>query len=183
MEIWKTLKINNKYLISNKGRVKSLCYRNSNKEKILSCYGKNYKIVKLTKNNERKDYYIHRLVAEAFIDNPNNYPCINHINGDKRDNRVENLEWCTYQHNIKEAFKLGLSKNKRGSGNGRSVEVNQYTLENKFIRKWESMRLAETTLKIKHINECCKNKRKTAGGYIWRLAKQDEQMLKGLEIQ
>ncbi len=64
-----------------------------------------------------KTYYIHRLIAEAFIPNPNNYPCVNHINGDKTDNRVDNLEWCTYSHNNKEAYKLGLKKPHKGEIN------------------------------------------------------------------
>lgn len=183
MEKWKYIKdINNKYLISDLGNIKSIDYKNSKKEKYLSFYGKNYKMIKLTKNKIRKNYYVHRLVAETFIPNPNNYPCVNHINGDKKDNRVENLEWCTYKHNVKEAFRLGLSKNKKGKGNGKSIAVNQYTINNQFIKKWDSMRLAEQTLNVRHINECCKKKRKTAGGYIWKLAKEDERMLKGLEI-
>lgn len=53
---------------------------------------------------------LHRLVAETFIPNPNNYPVINHINGNKLDNRAENLEWCTISHNNKEAYRLGLRK-------------------------------------------------------------------------
>lgn len=77
---------------------------------------------------------------------------------------------------------MGLSKNKKGKCNGKSISVNQYTINNQFIKKWDSMRLAEQTLNIRHINECCKNKRKTAGGYIWKLVKEDERMLKGLEI-
>lgn len=175
MEQWRYIEgTNNKYLVSDLGNIKSLKYRNSNKEKFLKCYGNNYKIVRLTINGIRKDCYAHRIVAEAFIPNDNCYFCVNHINGNKLDNRVDNLEWCSYKHNIKEAFRLGLSKNGIGKNNGKSIEVNQYDLNNNFIRKWESMNLAEKELNIRHIYECCKNKRKTAGGYIWRLATEDK---------
>lgn len=170
MEIWKPIKHNNNYMVSNEGRIKSLKYRNTNKEHILACYGKEYKMVKISKGNTRKDYFIHKLVAEAFIPNPDNLPCINHINGIKTDNRVENLEWCSYSHNIREAFRLGLSHNKTGKGNGRSKAVDQYSIDGKFIKRWESMRQAEITLKILHIHEVCQGKRKTIGGYIWRYA-------------
>lgn len=54
---------------------------------------------------------IHRLVAETWLPNPNNLPCVNHKNGDKRDNRVSNLEWCTFQHNNQHAFDIGLNGN------------------------------------------------------------------------
>ena len=168
MEIWKPIKINSNYLVSNTGKIKSLNYRNSKKEKELVCYGIQYNTIKISVEDKMKDVYVHKLVAQAFIPNPNNYPCINHINGDKRDNRVENLEWCTYQHNTKEAFKLGLSKNRTGRGNGRSKAVQQLDSNGKIVAEWESMRLAEIKLKIRHIADCCTGKRKTAGGFIWK---------------
>lgn len=170
------------YEISNEGNIRSNNYNKTYKVRNMKPYGKIYLIVTLYKKHKKYYKYIHRLVAETFIKNEKNYPIVNHINGNKKDNKVTNLEWCTSKYNIQEAFKLGLSENKRGLGNGRSLEVNQYTIDNIFIKKWESMRLAETTLNIRHINECCKNKRRTAGGYIWRLAKEDEKQLKGLDI-
>ena len=70
-----------------------------------------YRIIKLYKNNKKRyTYSVHRLVAETFIEKPSYAECVNHINGNKLDNRVENLEWCTYSHNNKEAYKLGLKK-------------------------------------------------------------------------
>jgi hypothetical protein len=66
-------------------------------------------------NKKVKLYTIHRLLAEHFIPNPNHYPCINHINGNKLDNSLHNLEWCTYEYNSKEAVKLGLIKSGKES--------------------------------------------------------------------
>ena len=71
--------------------------------------GKNgYKNFVLTKNGNSTRFYAHRLIAEAFIPNPENKPCINHKNGIKTDNRIENLEWCTYSENIQHAYDNGL---------------------------------------------------------------------------
>lgn len=109
-EIWKPIKgFENEYLVSNLGRVKSLerydRFNRHVKEKILvpRPNTNGYLRVQL----RRKDYYIHRLVANAFIDNPNNYNEINHISGIKTDNKKSNLEWCNRQYNNQYNFKIG----------------------------------------------------------------------------
>jgi len=70
-----------------------------------------YLYVRLCRNWKGKHYSIHRLLATAFIENKNTYPCINHIDGNKLNNKLDNLEWCTYSHNISEAYRLGLHAN------------------------------------------------------------------------
>lgn len=69
--------------------------------------GNKYKTVSLSINGKKKTKSVHKLVAEAFILNPNNYPCINHIDGNKKNNKADNLEWCTYKYNTSEAIRLG----------------------------------------------------------------------------
>ena len=107
------------YQISDLGRVKSLSRFISNgtgfhlsEDRILkpNILAKGYFQVDLKNRSKRKGLQVHRLVAMAFIPNPNNYPQINHINGDKQDNRVENLEWCTNSMNQKHAWAIGLQK-------------------------------------------------------------------------
>ena len=101
-EIWKPIKdFEGYYEVSNIGRVRSLNYKRTGKEKILKNIEdyKGYLEVVLTKNGKRKQFKVHRLVAEAFIPNPENKPCIDHINTIKSDNRVENLRWVTYKEN------------------------------------------------------------------------------------
>ena len=102
MEIWKDIEgYEGLYKISNLGRVKSLNYNNTGKERILKLGGNrgNYPQVELGKNGERRTCLVHRLVAEAFIPNPDNKPCVDHINTIKTDNRVENLRWVTRKEN------------------------------------------------------------------------------------
>ena len=101
-EIWKPIKdFEGYYEVSNIGRVRSLNYKRTGKGKILKNIEdyKGYLEVGLTKNGKRKQFKVHRLVAEAFIPNPENKPCIDHINTVKSDNRVENLRWVTYKEN------------------------------------------------------------------------------------
>lgn len=114
-EIWKDIEgYEGLYKISNYGRVKSIP-RNGTQvktEKILKriitdC---NYVVAVLSKENKIKRILVHRLVAKAFIPNPENKPCINHKDGNKHNNCVDNLEWCTYSENLKHAFANNLRK-------------------------------------------------------------------------
>lgn len=113
-EVWKDIDgYEGKYKISNLGRVKSLVFSNRQstflKERILKPQkNKKYLQVSLCKNNKIKIINIHRLVALTFIPNPNNLPQINHIDGNKLNNIVENLEWCTCSQNIQHAYNNGL---------------------------------------------------------------------------
>lgn len=109
MSRYHILDFNPKYIISSKGFIISLT---SNLHILKPRYDKNgysqYYIRNLN-TNKRKDYKAHRLVAEAFIDNPDNLNLINHIDGNKANNHVENLEWCTHSQNMIHAYSTGLA--------------------------------------------------------------------------
>jgi hypothetical protein len=123
-EIWKdVIGLENGYMISNLGRIKSKqrvvdygCKQALRPERILGLregkYG--YLYTNLSFNKVRKTVKPHRLVAQMFIENPDNKPCVNHINGIKSDNTLKNLEWCTYAENTEHAHKTGLKKGIKG---------------------------------------------------------------------
>lgn len=119
---------------------------------------------------------MHRLVAEAFIPNPNNLPQVNHIDGNKENNNVSNLEWCSCQNNIQHAWDIGIKtfseELKQKMRKSKSIPVLQYDKEGNFIKEWESARIAGRTLGIieQSICECRAGKVKTAGGFVWRYA-------------
>ena len=115
MEEWRVVKNNSNFYISSNGRI-----YNKRTKRIIGKKPKDsskYIRVNLYKNGKNNYFQLHRLVAEAFIPNPENKPFINHINGIKTDNRVENLEWCTKSENAIHAFKTGLEKPKIGEEN------------------------------------------------------------------
>lgn len=156
-EIWKDVKgFEGLYQVSNIGNVRR-------KKHLLFKTLRNYYGVKLCKNNIKCFKYIHRLVAEAFIPNPDNKPQVNHIDGNKLNNNVNNLEWVTISENGKHAYKIGLEKPTRIS------PVLQYDLKGNFIKEYVSIKEAKKeNKKCSKISACCQGKRKTAGGYVWK---------------
>lgn len=108
---------------------------------------------------------VHRIVAMVYIPNPDNLPCVNHIDGDKKNNNVDNLEWCSYSHNSKHAYDTGLNKNTK-------AVIQMDKISGKIIKKYSSMKEAEDATKIptSDISKTCKNSDKSAGGYKWKLA-------------
>jgi hypothetical protein len=185
-EIWKDIKnYEGYYQVSNLGRVKSLpkFHKTNNQYCSIGYYSKE-RILKPTKKEyarvilNKKAYSVHRLVAEAFIPNPNNYPIINHKDGNKQNNKVNNLEWCTQSHNQKEAYRIGLKKppmhnlHKTGKLSPSSIPVNQFNKDNVFIKYYDGISEAsrQTNILTTCICACCKGRQKTAGGFIWRYA-------------
>lgn len=157
-EIWKTIEGYPNYMVSNMGRVKSLNYRgNTGKEKILKSYKTNmgYLLVKLSYKNKPKPFQVHRLVASAFLPNPNNYPVVNHKDKTTSNNKVDNLEWCTQEYNTDYSC---------------AIPIIQFTKGGEFVRKWDKIKMVEKELGLSHTNitACCRGIRKTAGGYKWR---------------
>jgi hypothetical protein len=100
------------YKVSNLGNIKN----SSGREMSKSYHMKGYVTARLTKNKIGKTFLIHRIVAMAFIKNENNKPSINHKDGDKKNNKVDNLEWCTQEENVRHAVNNGLFKGRRKKG-------------------------------------------------------------------
>jgi NUMOD4 motif/HNH endonuclease len=174
-EVWKDIPgFEGLYMVSSIGRVKSLGRKAENKnqtikEKILCPLKKgHYRYYQLRKGGETVREFCHRLVAAAFIPNQNNYPYINHINGTPRDNRVENLEWCTPSQNIKHAYKNGLMRPPKKQPLKRKAVI-QKTLSGEFIKEFESIESAsnETGEPKATICRCAKGQTLNPTRYIW----------------
>lgn len=116
-EVWVDIeKYKGVYMISNKLRIKRIMHRKNPTDKLMKYYSpeNDYHITGLTVNGKVNSELVHRLVAIAFIPNPLNLPEVNHKNGIKSDNRIENLEWVTCAENTQHAFDTGLNKGKKG---------------------------------------------------------------------
>lgn len=178
-EIWKDIpEYEGLYQASNLGRIRSVNrIDNCNRPrvgKILKFIKSNsgYFQVHFSKNGGTRVLLVHRLIAKAFLENPNNYSCVNHIDGNKLNNNVDNLEWCTQSHNVNESYKLGLQERQYGKDNFRSKKVNQYGLDGNFIKTWDSFMDIERALGFNHANlqKVCCGKYQTSYGYVWRYA-------------
>ena len=186
MEIWKDIVYDgedytNLYQVSNLGRVKSLGNGKSNnsKERILRP-GKTtngYLKVCFCKDGKQKWFLVHRLVATAFLENPENKPEVNHIDEDKTNNFVGtpendykdgNLEWCDGEYNKNYGFRNEKISEKMTNGKLSKLVV-QFTLDGKFVREWPStMECGRNGFHHGAVSACCRGELKSHKGFIWK---------------
>lgn len=173
-EVWRDIKdYEGLYQISSLGRVRSLDRFDSIgrfiKGKMLS-YNVDkdgYSCITLCKNGGEKKCKVHRIVAQTFIPNPDNKPCIDHINCERSDNRIENLKWCTHSENLMNPITRKKKSNIcreicQGSDNPNSKKIIQFSKNGDLIRLWECMKDAADNLgtNYQNISKCCRGIRK-----------------------
>lgn len=166
------------YEVSNYGRVRSLdrttVYKNGRVHQTagrvlsISLNGDGYRKTIFSVNGVHTTPRVCRLVAMAFIPNPDNLPQVNHKDENKLNDCVGNLEWCDSKYNMN----YGTAPQRRGEK--RRIPVDQFTLDGEFVRRWPCAAVAEreTGACHSHITRCCKGKLRKTNGYVWRYANQ-----------
>ena len=148
------------YEVSNLGKV-----RNIKSGRIIkpSLNKNGYLRLWLCENNKKKYLYLHRIIATAFIDNSEEKPCVNHIDENKTNNDLSNLEWCTERENAIHGTRTKRAAEKHFK------KVIQLDLNENVLNEFESMKQAEqeTGVFARNISSCCNGKRKSAGGFKW----------------
>ena len=186
IEVWRTAVYDGEvyeglYKVSNWGRILSLDYNHTGKPGLMNPYEDTcgYLTVKLSKNRKSKNCRVHRLVAEAFLDNPDNLPEVNHIDEDKTNNFVflnedgsvdeekSNLEWKNHRDNCNHG-----TRNERAAKamtNGKlSKPVLQFTLDGEFVREWPStMECERNGFYSGNVAACCRGEKPQYKGFLW----------------
>ena len=173
-EVWRPIEgYEGLYEVSSIGRIKTVANK-WKKEKIRKTYTnkKGYVNILLSKNHKYKVFQIHRLVAQAFIPNPNNLPVVNHKDRNPSNNCVYNLEWCTQQHNIHWDGALERRAETQRKHNKRSISVCQYSLDGELIATYPSIKEAarQTGSSNGNISNCLLGRQIKHNGFIWKRA-------------
>ena len=182
VEIWKDIKdYEGLYQVSNLGNVRSLdmiimqlhywskkYVKHIYKGRLLkgSKNSNGYKVITLHKGKKTEKKLLHKIIAETFIPNPNNYNYINHKDNNPSNNNVNNLEWCTQSYNIKYAYEKG---NKTQQKKKKINQIKNGNILKTFISISDAER--KTGIKGANISKCCRNLRNYAGGYQWEYVK------------
>lgn len=166
-EVWKNIEgYNGIYQVSDYGNVRSTNYKMTQTTRNLKQFhdGRAYMKVKLCRYGQERTVAVHRLVATTFLENPDGKEEVNHIDGNTLNNNLSNLEWVTPKENMKHAYRIGhitIPKIR---------EVDQYSIDGKFIKHWVNIRTAAITLGVdpSAITKCCRGRLKKTGGFVWR---------------
>ena len=192
LEIWKTVVIKGEtydnYQVSNLGRLMSLNYKGTGRAELMTPSENNqgYLVVSLWKNEKEKCCRVHRLIAETFLPNPENKPCVNHkVEGKKGkkinmvifnedgtvDEKRSTIEWATYKENNNYATRnerAGKAISKANTNGKCSKKVLQFTLDGVLIREWPSIAECGRNGFVKsNISACCRGKQKSSYGFLW----------------
>lgn len=169
-EIWLPVKgYEGFYEVSNFGNVRSLNYNHTGQRKVLSQgEDKGYLKVVLCKNGKTKNFSVHRLVAEAFLPNLLDEQEVNHIDENKQNNQVSNLEWCDRKYNINYGNRNQRVAEKNTNGKC-SKPLLQFSKTGELIKEWSStMEAARNGFNQGAVAACCRGEKKSYKGYIWR---------------
>lgn len=172
-EVFKNIEGYDNYLVSSYGRVLNVKKPKYLKQSLSP--GGRYKFVSICNKCGCKQYYVHRLVATAFIPNPHNKPCVDHIDTDTFNNDADNLRWTTTKenHNNPISIEKHTAANRSRERNDTTPrKVGQYTLDGELVEVYDSLRKASKAMgktnNVTMIMNCCKGKANTAYGFKWR---------------
>lgn len=182
-EEWRTIFDFPNYEVSNKGNIRSKEYNDSLghlrsskklKKQVNNC-GYEYVILS-SKEEKHKTLTVHRIVAKTFIPNPEEKEDVNHIDGNKLNNNVNNLEWTTTQENIIKRYKIGIDGNNY-------KRVSQFDKDGNLVGSFPSSYEAEriTGISRTHIGGCCRGERLTAGGYVWKFEIEEPKKIENIK--